>query len=239
MEIGYVILKSPEGKTTCVRYGGTKLLSYTYDAWGNCTVTGSTTTGAQYSPFRYRGYYYDSEIGFYYLNSRYYDPSIGRFVNADVYVSTGQGLLGYNVFAYCRNEPVFRKDAYGTEDVCVTNFDDDNNPLNDLGKSPGGGSSGNGSYGGSKTSTAGTKSVRTEIHHVVEQCQAKKSGFSNDQIQANSNKVPLKYNVHRKISGFYSSKPPEYGGLRVRDWLAGQSFEFQTRFGWEIIERYR
>ena len=121
---------------------GTKLLSYTYDAWGNCTVTGSTTTGAQYNPFRYRGYYYDSELGLYYLNARYYDPSIGRFINADVYVSTGQGLLGYNVFAYCRNEPVFRKDAYGTEDVSVTNFDDDNNPLNDLGKSPSGGSSG-------------------------------------------------------------------------------------------------
>ncbi|MBO7175766.1 MAG: hypothetical protein J6W14_00190 [Clostridia bacterium] len=59
---------------------GTKLLSYTYDAWGNCTVTGSTTTGAQYNPFRYRGYYYDSELGVYYLNSRYYDSQIGRFI---------------------------------------------------------------------------------------------------------------------------------------------------------------
>ena len=44
------------------------------------------------------------------------------------------------MFAYCRNEPVFRKDTHGTDDVCVTNFDDDNNPLNDLGKSPSGGS---------------------------------------------------------------------------------------------------
>jgi hypothetical protein len=40
MEIGYVILKLPEGQTACVRYGGTKLLSYTYDAWGNCAGTG-------------------------------------------------------------------------------------------------------------------------------------------------------------------------------------------------------
>ena len=66
-----------------------------------------------------------------------------------------------------------------------------------------------------------------------------KSGFSNDMIQANSNKVVLDYSVHRKISGFYSSKPQELNGLRVRDWLAGQSFEFQTRYGWQVIQRYR
>ena len=50
-------------------------------------------------------YYYDTETGFYYLQSRYYDPTIGRFINADTYVSTGQGFLGYNTFAYCLNNP--------------------------------------------------------------------------------------------------------------------------------------
>ena len=83
---------------------------------------------------------------------------------------------------------------------------------------------------------------KTEVHHIVEQCQMKKSGFSKDLIQSSSNKVTLDYSVHRKISGFYSSKQPELtngSNLRVRDWLAGQSFEFQTQFGWDIIRRYR
>ncbi len=63
--------------------------------------------------FRYRGYIYDEESGFYYLNSRYYDPQVGRFVNADSYVSTGTGTLGYNMFAYCNNNPVMYVDPSG------------------------------------------------------------------------------------------------------------------------------
>ena len=121
------------------------VVKYTYDAWGNVTETlYDTTSNGQYNSFRYRGYFYDEETGLYYLNSRYYDPATGRFLNADIYVSTGQGLGGYNMYAYCRNEPVFRKDAFGTEDVCVTNTEDDDNPLNDYGKSPSGGGTGGG-----------------------------------------------------------------------------------------------
>ena len=97
---------------------GTKVVSYAYDAWGNCIVTNHNITGnnlyATFNPFRYRGYYYDSELGFYYLNSRYYDPSVGRFINADALISTGQGILGYNMFAYCGNNPVMRLDPYGS-----------------------------------------------------------------------------------------------------------------------------
>ena len=78
-----------------------------------------------------------------------------------------------------------------------------------------------------------------EVHHIVEQCQQRKSGFTRAQIQAPQNKITLSYDVHRKISGYYSSKPPEFGGLRVRDWLKGQSFEAQTEFGWKIIRQYR
>ena len=73
------------------------------------------------------------------MQSRFYDPAIGRFINADAYTSTGQGLLGNNMFAYCRNNPVKRKDASGTDDVCVTHADEDNNPLNDFGSISGGG----------------------------------------------------------------------------------------------------
>ena len=65
------------------------------------------------NPLQYRGYYHDSETGFYYLQSRYYDPEICRFINADSYASTGQSYLGYNTFAYCGNDPVNRTDADG------------------------------------------------------------------------------------------------------------------------------
>ena len=96
---------------------GTKLISYTYDAWGNFTTTyhnGCTAShNANLNPFRYRGYYYDSELEMYYLKSRYYDAVIGRFINADTYVSTGQGILGNNMFAYCNNNPIYNVDPSG------------------------------------------------------------------------------------------------------------------------------
>jgi RHS repeat-associated protein len=69
---------------------------------------------AHVNPIRYRGYYYDNETGFYYLQSRYYDPVISRFINADSYGSTGQGFLGTNMFAYCQNNPLTYSDPTGT-----------------------------------------------------------------------------------------------------------------------------
>ena len=65
------------------------------------------------NPIRYRGYYYDTETGFYYLQSRYYDPTTCRFINSDEYASTGQGIFGQNMFAYCANNPIFFKDSFG------------------------------------------------------------------------------------------------------------------------------
>ena len=65
------------------------------------------------NPFRYRGYYYDIDLGLYYLNARYYDANTGRFISADSYVSTGQGLIGYNMYAYCGNNPVMYFDPAG------------------------------------------------------------------------------------------------------------------------------
>ena len=64
-------------------------------------------------PFRYRGYVYDEETGWYYLQSRYYNPELGRFISADVYLSTGQGVLGHNAYAYCGNNPTIRVDIEG------------------------------------------------------------------------------------------------------------------------------
>ncbi|MBS4933217.1 MAG: RHS repeat-associated core domain-containing protein [Clostridiales bacterium] len=67
----------------------------------------------QSAPFCYRGYYYDTETGFYYLNSRYYDPEIGRFLNADRYADTATGIHSQNMFIYCLNNPVRYIDSSG------------------------------------------------------------------------------------------------------------------------------
>ena len=94
---------------------GAQVVSYTYDAWGvGLTITGTkaATIGAE-NPLRYRSYVYDENTGLYYLQSRYYDPAMGRFINADNYPSTGQGLTGNNMFAYCGNNPVSRQDNGG------------------------------------------------------------------------------------------------------------------------------
>ena len=95
---------------------GNRVVEYTYDAWGkliSTTGTLATSLGAD-NPFRYRGYYYDTETGLYYLMTRYYDPEVCRFISADVYLSTGQGVLGNNRFAYCNNNPMLLSDSNGT-----------------------------------------------------------------------------------------------------------------------------
>ena len=94
---------------------GAVVVEYTYDAWGNIlTVTGSlASTLGKLNPLTYRGYVYDWETGLYYLQSRYYNPEWGRFINADGYTSTGQGILGNNMFAYCGNNPVNYTDPTG------------------------------------------------------------------------------------------------------------------------------
>ena len=87
---------------------GTQVVGYTYDSWGvPISTTGSMAgTIGEINPFRYRGYYYDSETGLYYLNSRYYDPVIGRFVNADGFISGDIGLQNTNMYQYCLNNPL-------------------------------------------------------------------------------------------------------------------------------------
>ena len=419
---------------------------YDYDAWGNHTVTNYTSDNiGDINPFRYRGYFYDSETNFYYLNSRYYDPEIKRFINADdiSYLGENQDLDSYNLYAYCGNNPVMGYDPMGTWNwgtffsgvnllavgvtaiavaatvlscgaaaplmvavAAVTVVAGAATAVNGVAEIVEAGTDYNfvrdGLMGGNeeayetyKTTTqlvaeigtmivggyyakkggnvcfvAGTlvlaeigqvaietieagdyvwatntdtgetelkRVVRTfkneatelvhitiggetitctnehpfyspvkgwtaacklragdmlvtvngeyvivewvqheilespvavynfevedfhtyyvgdndgvlvhnrckpdtEVHHIVEQCQVKKSGFANDIIQSQSNKVTLDYNVHRQVSAYYSSKKPFTNGLRVRDWLAGQSFEFQTEFGWNIVKMFR
>jgi len=94
---------------------GNTVVQYTYDAWGKLLSTTGTlaSTVGQKNPFRYRGYYFDTETGLYYLQTRYYDPIVGRFINADGYVGANGGILGYNLFAYCNNNPVMGSDPAG------------------------------------------------------------------------------------------------------------------------------
>ena len=102
---------------------GTAIGQYDYDEWGNpvdsYTVDNATTAEVaafNANPLRYRGYYYDQETGYYYLQSRYYDPSICRFINSDVPEIAQESKdeeIGQNLFAYCCNEPVNNVDFKG------------------------------------------------------------------------------------------------------------------------------
>ena len=90
--------------------------TYEYDAWGN--IVSSSGRLAEINPLRYRGYYYDNETGFYYLQSRYYDPANRRFINADCYTSTNNSNeIACNMFTYCYNNPITYHDSCGTEPV--------------------------------------------------------------------------------------------------------------------------
>ena len=98
---------------------GTNVVEYTYDEWGSILSTTGTlaTTIGQKNPIRYRGYYYDTETGFYSLQSRYYDPEICRFINADNPETTTadfENFAQYNLFVYCFNNPVKLFDETGT-----------------------------------------------------------------------------------------------------------------------------
>ena len=117
----YLFEKNLQGDIIAVyNTSGTKLISYVYDAWGNFRQTNhnisGTNAGAQYNPFTYRGYYYDAELDFYYLQSRYYDPEYGRFINADIpdtLTADFENIAQYNLFAYCFNNPVNLSDETG------------------------------------------------------------------------------------------------------------------------------
>jgi len=103
-----------------VNASGTVVARYEYDAWGK--VVSATGSMAEVNPIRYRGYYYDAETELYYLRSRYYDSAVKRFVNADGITSTGQGFTGYNMFAYCGNNPVNFADPTGNSAWIILPF---------------------------------------------------------------------------------------------------------------------
>ena len=114
----YYYLYNLQGDVTALVRASTGKIAatYSYDAWGNCTVTNAAGYAVgDRNPFRYRGYYYDTETGLYYLQSRYYSPEFGRFISADNAANLGADgeVLSYNLFAYCLNNPINRTDDDG------------------------------------------------------------------------------------------------------------------------------
>ena len=164
------------------------------------------------------------------------------------------------MFAYCRNNPICRIDISGREDFEIylddgSDGDSYIDPIDpdDVGApTPAGPPVGqsHGSGGGAQTPTIQTEAApggsymvvagdsseeKHELHHIVERCQKNKSGFTEENIEGYRNKVSIPQSVHRKISGYYSSKTDFSEGQRVRDWLAGQSFDIQQNFGMKIL----
>ncbi len=269
----YYYLYNAQGDVTSILDANLNVVvSYYYDSWGKPTSTTGTLKASlgTLNPFRYRGYIYDEETGFYYLNSRYYDPETGRFINADdvSYLGIG-GILSYNLFAYCENDPVNGYDPYGTFDLNEL-IGKIKNLMKGMGGRLGGGASGS-SAGGMVASGGGGssgvnnsnanvntlnnlpankgyssfKSLKNAIgsagkgkdwHHIVEQSQIERSGFTAQQIHNTSNMFAVDKSIHTKITGYYNTVRFEWTyGLSVRDWLAGQSFEFQFEFGLKVL----
>ena len=112
----YYYVKNLQGDVTQIRDENNNLIaSYVYDAWGKVlSLTENTTNniGAK-NAIRYRGYYYDTESNLYYLNARYYDPQIKRFISPDAMLGANSGINVYNLYAYCGNNPINYVDYTG------------------------------------------------------------------------------------------------------------------------------
>ena len=123
--VPYYFIKNLQGDVIAIVDKDAQTVArYSYDAWGAITsaITYTELTEgvdiAAINPFRYRCYYYDEEIELYYLQSRYYDATVGRFVNGDSVEIVGLSMIILdhfvsNLFGYCCNNPVTDQDAKG------------------------------------------------------------------------------------------------------------------------------
>lgn len=121
--VDYYYLRNTQGDiTSIITKDGTEVARYAYDAWGNHKVLNASgtedtnpTSIGNINSFRYRGYYYDKETKLYYLNARYYDPEIGRFISQDnISYLAPKTINGLNLYGYCGNNPVMNVDPDGT-----------------------------------------------------------------------------------------------------------------------------
>jgi RHS repeat-associated protein len=112
----YFYLRNQQGDITMITdVSGNVVMKYAYDAYGYMTSTPTSgyTDLTNINPYTYRGYRYDSDTGMYYLNSRYYNPQIGRFLNSDGLLGDTGDILSTNMYAYCANNPVMYSDISG------------------------------------------------------------------------------------------------------------------------------
>ena len=158
----YYYIKNLQGDVIAItNASGTVVVEYAYDAWGKLLSVSGTMASSigQYNPIRYRGYVYDTETGYYYLQSRYYSPDLCRFISSDTYVSTGTGMLGFNMFSYCNGNPILFEDSTGCAPFPTTvAMSDCSSGTNLEGRL--------GSYKELRKLTAGNSDY--EVHHLVE-----------------------------------------------------------------------
>ena len=107
--VPYYFIKNLQGDVIAIVDKDAQTVArYSYDAWGVCTVTQDSVGIATINPFRYRSYYYDEEIGLYYLQSRYYDATTSKFINSDDiglhFATVASGC--YTPWHYCYNDPI-------------------------------------------------------------------------------------------------------------------------------------
>lgn len=115
----YSYLKNLQGDITHILdEDGETVVVYRYDPWGDWTAEGDTAIAAL-NPCTYRGYYRDQESGWYYLQSRYYDPEIGRFLNVDSIINA-LDLISINACTYCENNPINHIDSNGLYAISIT-----------------------------------------------------------------------------------------------------------------------
>ena len=116
---------APQSFCVLIDSNGKVVVQYYYDAWGSHKVVtadgnaiASSSRIGNINPFRYRGYYYDTETGLYFLQTRYYDPETGRFLNRDSVSYAGPETIGgLNLYAYCLNNPVMYVDPTGYDEI--------------------------------------------------------------------------------------------------------------------------
>lgn len=120
----YMYLKNTQNDVIgIIDSNGNLVVEYKYDAYGNIyeMIDNTNISIGTINPFRYRSYYFDTETGWYYLNTRYYNPKLARFITIDDidYLGASGSLLSYNLYSYCENNPVNNVDVTGNSIVSI------------------------------------------------------------------------------------------------------------------------
>lgn len=118
--IDYIYIMNQFGDVThIITTSGTVVVEYKYDAYGNIVEIIGNSQIASANSFRYRSYKYDNETGLFYLNSRYYNPEFGRFINSDKFIDQSGNIVFANMYSYCNNNPIMYLDYSGNNPAAI------------------------------------------------------------------------------------------------------------------------